>query len=276
MHNLQLKKTEKLSFIFETKYIAFTSAFITIATFQDYLQAFRRGGAFYISESLLFNSYWLCFIPVCAILIMFFRKGNSAQTSVLAKKTVVFILSGFIMHLLLYSALVFCISAAFYDGTYGFFKVMLYSLSTDLYIYILAYGILAFTLIRQKKENALQENHFEPLQNICIKTGRNTVVIPSEEIISIHANSPYINICTKDRVYLHSETLKSISNKLNQGQFLRIHKSTLVNAKHIKSITSRLNGDYDVMMENGCKHRLSRTFVPKLKEILKAGHQVAV
>lgn len=247
---------------------------IIVSSFQDYLQAFRQGGAFYLSESLLFKSYWFCFIPVCATLVKLFRKDNTRQTSALAKKTVYFILFGSLMHLLLYSALVFGISAVFYDATYGFFKVMLYSLSTDLYTYLLVYGILAFTLLKPKDKNVLQEAN-SPLLNICIKTGRNTVLVPTEDIISIHANSPYISICTKDKTYLHSETLQSISHQLNQKQFVRIHKSTLVNTGHIKSITSRLNGDYDILMANGSIHRLSRTFVPVFKQVLQAGHQVS-
>ncbi|MBK7426438.1 MAG: LytTR family transcriptional regulator DNA-binding domain-containing protein [Saprospiraceae bacterium] len=49
-------------------------------------------------------------------------------------------------------------------------------------------------------------------------------------------------------------------------QFVRIHKSSIINIEKVKSYTSRLNGDFDVLMENGIKLRLSRNYVKLFRE----------
>jgi len=47
--------------------------------------------------------------------------------------------------------------------------------------------------------------------------------------------------------------------RLPSRRFVRIHRSTIVNAERIRELTSLENGDWDVRLQNGDVLRLSRT-----------------
>jgi DNA-binding LytR/AlgR family response regulator len=51
-------------------------------------------------------------------------------------------------------------------------------------------------------------------------------------------------------------------------QFVRIHKSFVVNISKITSFQSTLNGRLDVTLSNGDRLTISRAYVPNLKKIL--------
>jgi DNA-binding LytR/AlgR family response regulator len=51
-------------------------------------------------------------------------------------------------------------------------------------------------------------------------------------------------------------------------QFVRIHKSFVVNISKISSFQSTLNGRLDVTLSNGDRLTISRAYVPALKKIL--------
>ena len=94
------------------------------------------------------------------------------------------------------------------------------------------------------------------------------------DIYQITAETPYISIQLNDKKYLHTETLKSMSTQLNKKNFVRVHKSTIVNLDKVVSLKSRLNGDYDISLKNGVEIRLSRTYVANFKSKLKLTHQL--
>ncbi|WP_373495805.1 LytTR family DNA-binding domain-containing protein [Aquiflexum sp.] len=97
--------------------------------------------------------------------------------------------------------------------------------------------------------------------------------IYTNEILFISSNPPYINIHLTAKKYIHKETLKSVSGKLDHEIFVRIHKSTIVNINKVYSYRSRLNGDYDLTLADGTELRLSRNYSSVFKEKFKAIHQ---
>ncbi len=88
------------------------------------------------------------------------------------------------------------------------------------------------------------------------------------------ANPPYINLHLEGKKYLYNETLKSISVKLNPEQFVRVHKSTIVNIKMVASFTTRLNGDYDLTLNNYTQIRVSRNFAADFKDLFNKTHHL--
>ncbi|HNJ56177.1 MAG TPA: LytTR family DNA-binding domain-containing protein, partial [Chitinophagaceae bacterium] len=80
----------------------------------------------------------------------------------------------------------------------------------------------------------------------------------------------------QQKKYLHSQSLKSILQQLDEKQFVQIHKSCLVNINTIASCTSRLNGDYDLTLTNGSVLRLSRNYVPVFRQKTEKAHQVTL
>ena len=54
------------------------------------------------------------------------------------------------------------------------------------------------------------------------------------------------------------KTLTEVEKQLNPNEFLRIHRSTIVNMRHIKEIQPWFHGYHRVLLENGKALRMSR------------------
>ncbi len=109
-----------------------------------------------------------------------------------------------------------------------------------------------------------------------IHNGKDNVIIHTEDIIQITSATPYVSIHLENKRYLHSETLKSMLEQLDDQVFIRVHKSAVVNLSKIRSFKSRLNGDYDLQMTDGTLVRLSRTYASEFKNTLRQGPQVSL
>jgi len=51
-----------------------------------------------------------------------------------------------------------------------------------------------------------------------------------------------------------------LESRLGARQFLRVHRSTLVNVDRIKTLKPSLYGDYSILLRDGTKLTLSRGF----------------
>lgn len=187
-------------------------------------------------------------------------------------KIFVTILLACLVHIMFYSIMVFVLFYIFLDHTYSVFKNIGFTISDDFSKYILIYGLIGFYRI-SSKNSSLEPPTTRKVQMpsslpgiLSIGSGRNTIVIPVQKIVLITAQSPYVSVQLDDKKYLLSESLKSIEARLEAEDFLRIHKSTIVNVNKVVSFRSRLDGDYDVLLSNQHEARLSRNYVSAFKK----------
>lgn len=92
-----------------------------------------------------------------------------------------------------------------------------------------------------------------------IKTNGKICFIEIDTIQYIEASGYYIEIFTTDKKYLHRESLSRILSKLDSNQFIRIHRSTIINSKFLLEINHIGSGDIEVQMKNGKHFRVSKS-----------------
>jgi DNA-binding LytR/AlgR family response regulator len=253
-------------------------AFVLMTLTQDFLRANLKNSAFYFSESFLFSSFWWIFVPLLFVQYSVIKNRNTPKLEF----QIVVIVLPVVVHFFAFPLLVWIISKTFYYHTYAFPQVVRYTLSEHLYLLLLFYSlpILAFQYFSNKtsKEEIFEIKESNDarqfIDTILVAEGNHKRIISVSEICYFAANSPYINIYVNDEKHLHNETLKSISTKLNPQQFVRIHKSTIVNIKMVAAYTTRLNGDYDLTMKNHTLLRVSRNFAADFKSLFHKTHQV--
>lgn len=226
---------------------------------QDYVQTSLYHTAFYLSESLLFTLHWLLFIPIGHLLILSAKK-HKGQKSFFFRVQLITGLSLF--HLLFFSLLIYGISVSFFNHTYTFLPELKRGFAEDLYRYLLIYTLLTaylfYTPIQPaKKIETVHSNH---LQTIQVYHSGHYIPVPVADILYIQTDHPYIRITTNNGIYLHNESLSGLFARLDETCFIRIHRSAIIQINRVKSFRSRLNGDYDVTMNNGETLRLSRNF----------------
>ena len=86
---------------------------------------------------------------------------------------------------------------------------------------------------------ALLAGHQErqtPLTRILIRDRTHVHIIPVEDILYLEAQDDYVSICTIDKSLLKKETLTHLEGLLDNRQFIRIHRSYLLNINYLKKI----------------------------------------
>ena len=254
--------------------LAIFISIIGLTIFQDFLESNRSGYSFYFSESILFKTIWILFIPLLGLLNRSLKNQNMDSFG----KTFLFIAAPILIHLVLLSVAFLFFSVVFYGGRYDLHKVVTYTLANDLYKLVLIYSVfvIGHRTLSHKLSEPLSLNQKSCIEKIIIGNGKNNTVVEVKDIYQITAATPYISIQLEGKKYLHSETLKSITAQLDTNRFIRVHKSAIVNLDKVISFKSRLNGDYDIFLKNGDAIRLSRTYVADFKSKFKVLHQVTV
>ena len=95
-----------------------------------------------------------------------------------------------------------------------------------------------------------------------------------EEIDWLEAADNYIRIHTPTGTHLIRERLSAMENRLDPDQFLRIHRSVIVNVDRIKELVPWTSGEYLVFMRNGTQLKLSRGFRANLEAHLNRARGV--
>ena len=246
-------------------------AVISICILQDFLEAKRSQYSFNFSESLLFKSVWVLFLPILAVLYFLIKRDKIWNW----KRKLQAVLLAILLHLLMLPVLSYVFSSIFFNNQYDVYKFFSYSLSHDLFKLISVYILFVsgYSYLKYPKNEAmdLEEVQFQnerEVEFLLIKNGKSIEKICIREIVLIEAAKPYISIQTAEKNFLYAETLKSIYHQLDKETFVQIHRSRIVNIESVKAYHSRLNGDYDVQLKRGEKIRLSRTYVEGFKKCL--------
>ncbi|MBB6330993.1 hypothetical protein HNP24_001943 [Chryseobacterium sediminis] len=248
---------------------------VGLTIFQDFLESKRNGYRFYFSESLLFKTVWFLYIPM----LMIVYKKLKSNTFTGLSKTTFLIVSAIILHIFILSGIATVISFFFFRGQYDLFKFLSYTITHDFYTLVIIYTgfVWGFRLISIPQQTNVSPEIKPTQPAIVINNGKDNVIIQVEDILQITSATPYVFIHINDKKHLHSETLKSMHEKLGSETFVRVHKSTLVNLSKVSSFKSRLNGDYDVQLTDGNTVRLSRTYSAEFKKRFhpeSSGHDI--
>jgi len=115
------------------------------------------------------------------------------------------------------------------------------------------------------KEDTLKEKG--KLKNEIIHL-KSKAILNSDDILYVKSDGHYVEYYTQAKTYpeIDRNTLSHVLETLPSSNFVRIHKSFLVNIYRIKIIKST-----KIMLDNGVWINLSRTYKQQLKDKLKEG-----
>jgi len=114
--------------------------------------------------------------------------------------------------------------------------------------------------LKKASSSAVETN--DNFQYIFIKSNLKNHKVYIDNIKWIEALGDYIKVVTDEQHYIVLNTMKSFEKDLPPGQFLRVHKSYIINLKRVKKYTAK----FAEVDKNQIP--LSRTIKQKLKEAL--------
>ena len=103
-----------------------------------------------------------------------------------------------------------------------------------------------------------------------VKDGEKEILLASEKIDWIEAADYYCCLHVGARGYMLRESLADLSGKLDPRQFVRIHRSSIVNLDRIREIYRDGQAEGSVVLTSGARLRMSRAGRQKLTEVGKA------
>lgn len=104
------------------------------------------------------------------------------------------------------------------------------------------------------------ESPREYLKRLAIKEKGRTDVIGTKDVNYIEVAGHYLCLHIGKSVHLIRGQLGDLEEKLDPAEFARVHRGTIVRLDRIKSLVARRNGDCDVILADGTKLLLSRTY----------------
>jgi two-component system LytT family response regulator len=120
--------------------------------------------------------------------------------------------------------------------------------------------------------NKLIETHDEDsgmLNRVVVKSGRKIRIIPVETIHYIESQDDFVMIYCNEGHFMKQKTMKFFEQHLDEKQFVRIHRSYLLNLSYISEIQQYEKESWIVLTKQGAKLKVSKTGYANLKERLK-------
>ena len=102
---------------------------------------------------------------------------------------------------------------------------------------------------------------------ITAKEGEKIIILRPEEIYMVRTENKEVVIYCETKKYLSGKKLYELEGMLGED-FMRISKSTIVNLKKIASVEPSFNAMMYLVMKNGCKDYITRTYLSQFKKYL--------
>ncbi|NTV83531.1 MAG: response regulator [Bacteroidales bacterium] len=104
------------------------------------------------------------------------------------------------------------------------------------------------------------------LERVVTRLGSKITVIPVEKIRYLEAADDYVMIFSELGNHLKEKTMRFFEEHLPEGQFIRIHRSYIVNISEIKSLELYSKDSYLAILKNGEKLKVSSEGYRRLRE----------
>lgn len=103
---------------------------------------------------------------------------------------------------------------------------------------------------------------------VVVKTAGEILFLNADEIDWIEAEGDYVKFHAGNRSYLMRETMTQLEARLDPQQFVRIHRSAIVNLDRVQKLSPSFGGEYAVILRDGTKLKLSRGYHARIAALV--------
>ena len=115
-------------------------------------------------------------------------------------------------------------------------------------------------------QSALSAPHLSG--RIVVKDYGKIKIVPVAQLYYLEASDDYIKIHTAEAVFLKKKTMQYYEDSLNKQEFIRIHRSYIVNSSFINRIDLAEKECYSLLLTTGVRIPVSKAGYARLKEVL--------
>lgn len=124
--------------------------------------------------------------------------------------------------------------------------------------------------IKDSTSDLLETASLSPAQaqRVVIKDGSKIKIIPAHDIFYLEAADDYVKVHTKDGYFLKNKTMSHFEQVLDANQFVRSHRSYIINISQITRIDPYEKDNHVAVLKSGAKVPISRGGYGKVKAVL--------
>jgi len=120
-------------------------------------------------------------------------------------------------------------------------------------------------LVRAKEKIASSKDSPKKIDRLAIKSVGQVAFVRISEIDWIEAADYYACLHVGAKSHLLRRSLAELEQDLDAATFCRIHRSSIVNLDRVRGLKLNPDGEYEVLLEDGSRHRLSRRYKKELE-----------
>ena len=107
------------------------------------------------------------------------------------------------------------------------------------------------------------------LERVAIRDGGNVHVLPVSKIDYVEAQDDYVCFKAEGKGYLKQQTLGDVEGSLNPAQFVRIHRSYILNIDRLAKLELYAKDSHAAILKDGTRLAVSRAGYARLTAVLK-------
>lgn len=108
----------------------------------------------------------------------------------------------------------------------------------------------------------------QPLGRVLIRDGTKVHVITADKIEHIEAQDDYVQLRSEGKCYLKNQRLSELEAQLDGQQFLRIHRSYIVNIAFVDRIEQATKDSHVAVLKDGNRLPISRSGYQKIRAVI--------
>ena len=106
------------------------------------------------------------------------------------------------------------------------------------------------------------------LERLVVKSAGSTRFVRVVDIDWIEAAGVYANLHIGGKEVLYRAALNELAERLDPVRFIRIHRSAIVNIESILHLEPISHGEFEAILKDGSRSRISRTYRRQLERRL--------
>jgi len=106
------------------------------------------------------------------------------------------------------------------------------------------------------------------LDRLAIKSAGTIRFVRTADVDWVEGAGVYVNLHVAGKELLYRASLSELAENLDPAQFVRVHRSAIVNVDSIVRLESLSHGEFAVVLKDGAQSRVSRTYRAALEKRL--------
>jgi two-component system LytT family response regulator len=115
--------------------------------------------------------------------------------------------------------------------------------------------------------DSLRQDH-RYLRRLVVRNGGRLLFLRAEDVDWFQAAANYVALHLSGREHLMRDTIASLESKLDPDQFVRIHRSSIVNLDRVRELSPWVRGEQVLTLTDGTSLPVGRAFRNRLRRLL--------